>query len=201
MTDKPVTLRVVTPDSDFVVPYISHLMPEVVITDDADAAYSVFITQRRDGLQHRPCDITTTLICPNIVGTAMSGFPMTLAEAIARGRFYHIPDNDARISTIHASDVALAVKLSMGCAGDFTVTDLTDPTIDDLAEALAHRLQQRRIYTLRQPWVRWAMNRKLYNAVTTDDLHDGSRFAEQFGFTPTPVTEYLTTHVYDDESL
>ncbi len=45
------------------------------------------------------------------------------------------------------------------------------------------------------------MNGRLRRAITDDTTFDGSAFASDFNFKPNSVTEYLRTHVYDDESL
>ena len=200
MNDKP-TLRVMADGCEFVLPYIVREMSDFEITGDCGPAdFTVFITQDRERLIRKP-EGAAGFYCPNIVGTGMNGKPMELARAIARGRLYHIADNEARISTVHATDVARAVALAFRTDTDHTVTDLADPTFGELAEAIAVRLDSRRIYRLKRRWARFLMTRELIGLITTDDLADGSAFASEFGFAPTPVTEYLTTHVYDDESL
>lgn len=143
----------------------------------------------------------TVLVCPNVVGTGMNGLPMQLAEAVANGRFFHIIGNEARLSTIHASDVAKAVRASLGDGGRYFVSDGTDPAFDDFADALASRLNDKRILTLK-PWqARWLMSKRLRTLTTTDATIDCSIFPSKFDFTPTPVTDYLRTHVYDENSL
>lgn len=200
MNDKP-TLRIIANDCEFVLPYIAREMPDFdLVGTDTQADYSVFITQDKSRLAEKPAD-AAGFFCPNIVGTGMNGKPMEIAKAIAGGRLYHIAGNTARISTVHASDVARAVVLAYNSAGNHTITDLADPTYEQLAEALATRIQGRRIYRLKGFWTRLLMTRELISLITTDDLTDGADFAAQFDFRPTPVTEYLTTHVYDDESL
>lgn len=200
MKDKP-TLRVIAAGCGFVMPYIIREMAAFEIVGDGEAAdFTVFITQDESRLSEKPSG-AAGLYCPNIVGTGMTGKPMELAKAIARGRLYHIAGNGARISTVHATDVARAVALVYRCGGHHTVTDLADPTFEELAEALAVRLDSRRIYRLKRRWARFLMTRELIDMITTNDLANGSAFAAEFGFTPTPVTEYLRTHVYDDESL
>lgn len=200
MNDKP-TLQVIANDCEFVLPYIAREMPDFeLVGADTRADHSVFITQDKSRLAEKP-EGAAGFFCPNIVGTGMNGKPMELAKAIARGRLYHIAGNSARISTIHASDVARAVALAYKSSDNHTITDLADPTYEQLTEALATRIQSRRIYRLKGFWTRLLMTRELITLITTDDLADGSKFATLFDFVPTPVTKYLTTHVYDDESL
>ena len=50
MSDKPLKLRIVTPDSEFVLPYIERELPDVELVD-ADADITVFITQDINHLQ------------------------------------------------------------------------------------------------------------------------------------------------------
>lgn len=204
MEKKP-TLRLICRSLKFVAPYIQRELPdyELIESGAGDAAVCLFTSEEADDLHAReelPAGCTT-LICPNVVGTGMNGWPMTIAEAIARGRYFNIKGNEERLSTVHASDVAVAVRLSLGHGGTFTVTDLNDPRQIDFAEAIAHRLNDKRIFTVSSTWAPWLMGRKLFNFVTESDVYDGEEFAYQFKFKPTPVVEYLRTHVYDDESL
>ena len=199
MSEKQLTVRIVTPDSEFVVPYIERELPEAQLVD-SEAMHTVFITQDKSLLQQKP-EGSTGLFCPSIVGTGMTGLPMTLAKAIARGRLYHIAGNEARLSTVHAVDVARAVRAVLGTVGNFTVTDGCDPTIHDLAEALAHRINSRRIYTVKPRWARWIMSADLRDLISRDRVENGQEFAAKFDFRPVSVVEYLKTHNYDDESL
>ncbi len=48
---------------------------------------------------------------------------------------------------------------------------------------------------------RMMIPKQIRSIITTDRTFDGTEFAEKFNFHPTPVTEYLRTHVYDEESL
>lgn len=205
MNSKKKILRIVAPTLGFVVPYVVREMPEwQVVTDGDEAARPDAVTVLLVPGEALPADVpadATVLECPNVVGTGMGGYPMLVARHIASGTYFHTDDAEARLSTIHASDVAVAVRLSVGMPGRWTVTDLADPSWHDFAEAISHRLGDKRIFTLRPRWARWIMNSDLRRLTTTDCLYDGKAFAERFGFRPTPVTTYLTAHVYDDESL
>ena len=146
----------------------------------------------------------------DIIGTGMNGFPMELAKMIASGRFFHFPDNEAHRSVIHASEIARAVAaiinkgISTGCH-IYNLTDMVHPTVHDIAEALAFRMDNKRISTLStrpQQWMgrKW-YGRKLYALYTTSVTFDSSRFCKDFDFQPVPTIEYMRTHVYDHDSL
>lgn len=149
------------------------------------------------------------LRCANTVGTGMTGFPRKLAESIARGTFFHFPANDARISTVHAADVAaLVAAIARGEAlpkrSVYIVTDGDNPTLHDLADALAFRMNDKRISNL-STWGQRFAGRLFYGAdyrrYTTTLTFDGSDAVRDFGFNPTPVVRYLREHVYDENSL
>lgn len=142
-----------------------------------------------------------TLYCPCIVGTGMQGLPRRIAAGIYRGSYFNIKDNVTHVSLIHATDLAAAVALAAGTDGTFTVTDGSDTTIDDLAEALAYRLGDKRIYTIK-PWMAklW-YGRSYFTELITDHVASDSFGLDFPDFRPTPVTQYLRTHVYDEKSL
>lgn len=194
------TVRIFAPGREFILPYIARELPDcevasVQAADDADMA----VLEPGDDVALRRG--LTVLFCPNVVGTGMTGLPMEIARQIARGSFYHLADNETRLSTVHAADVAKAVRLALGSGLALTVTDGADPTFHDFAEALAWRINQKRVLTLSSKWVSWIISPRLRRIITTDAVADGSEFASRFDFHPVPVTEYLRTHIYDDESL
>lgn len=139
--------------------------------------------------------------CPYIVGTGMKGLIMRIAAGINKGTFVHIAGNEARISVVHAVDVARAAAIAAGTQGTYTLTDTVDPSIHDLAQALAYRLSDKRIITIKPRWARLWYGAAYYNTLTTS--HTAScTFCEAFpSLLPVSVTEYLTTHVYDEKSL
>lgn len=198
---KPV-LRVFMPEYKFIFPYIHRELEDYEIqeVDSMDIA-DVAVLNPAGNISPKERAGLTILICPNVVGTGMTGVPMEIARRIAGGTYYHLAGNEARLSTLHASDVAKAVACSRGYDGVYTVTDGQNPTYHDFAEALAWRINQKRILTLSSKWVRWIISPVLRKIITKDDLYDGSGFAERFAFKANPVTEYLRTHVYDEKSL
>lgn len=143
----------------------------------------------------------TLLRCPAIVGTGMSGLPMRIASGIASGRYVQVKGNPARVSVIHAVDVARAARMAVGIQGEFMLTDRTDPGINELAEALAYRIGNKRLFTIGARWARLWYGCEFFRVLTTDStVNDtfGHRFPE---FSPVNVVNYLRTHVYDENSL
>lgn len=230
-----INIYIYAPDSRFVLPYIERELPEAVLTDSAaDADLCVMLSHvdvygrnEGEGIDEsavplnpvwRERERSFLAIAPDgmilrtadIVGTGMNGFPMELAKAIASGRFFHFPDNKAHRSVIHASDVArvIAAFVHGGIPeGEriYNVTDLDNPTIHDIAEALAFRMNNKRISTLStgpQQWMgrKW-YGRKLYGLYTTTLTFSGERLRDAIHFEPVAVTRYLRTHVYDHDSL
>lgn len=151
------------------------------------------------------------LRCADIIGTGMNGYSRDLAEEIWRGVFYHFPNNEARRSVIHASDVAELIRAI--AAGDvqlnerviYNITDGEHPTIHDYAEALSYRMKDKRISNLStgpQQWFgRLVYGRKRYARYTTNRTFSSDAAVSDFAFKPIPVCQYLRTHNYDDSSL
>lgn len=161
--------------------------------NDADPEFDEFC--RSKGLP--VCELR----CPSVVGTGMKGLPRRIAEGIYRGTYCLIRDNEARISVVHASDVAKAASFALGSQGTYTLTDMADPTICELSDALAFRLGDKRLFTL-PPWAAkiW-YGGGYYQKLTTDNTYPDT-FTESFpDFHPHPVVDYLRTHVYDEGSL
>lgn len=151
------------------------------------------------------------LRCPNVIGTGMTGFPRELVNSIFRGTFYHIPDNKTILSAVHATDVGraaawLLLNEEKTAHGDvFNLTDGVEHTLTDFADALAARMDNRHISTLRTRFQRWmyrliAGRRKFSEYTTTLTFSDNRLRALGFGDTA-DVCAYLRTHVYDENSL
>lgn len=151
------------------------------------------------------------LRCANVIGTGMTGFPRELAERIAKGTFLHFPNNEAKISAVHASDLAqiITTVLRDGIAENapsvINITDGEPCTIKDLAEAIAFRMNNKRISTLstrpQQIMGRIFYGKRLYQLYTTTRTFTSSCASHYLPMTFTPVCQYMRTHVYDNESL
>lgn len=151
------------------------------------------------------------LRCAPVVATGMQGFVRSLAADIWRGVFFHFPGNETRLSVVHATDIAAVIgRILAGGLGEgsapavFNLTDGVNPTLHDLAEALAHRMDEKRISNLstrpQQLIARFLYGPK-YRTWTTERTFDGSAICRALDYTTTPVCEYLRTHVYDEQSL
>lgn len=151
------------------------------------------------------------LRCADIIGTGMNGYPRELAEEIWRGVFYHFPNNDARRSVIHATDIAeliraiAAEEVQLSGRVIYNITDGEHPTIHDYADALSYRMKDKRISNLstgpQQMIGRLIYGRKRYARYTTNRTFSSEAAANDLAFHPTPVCQYLRTHNYDDSSL
>ena len=196
-------LKIIAPGIEFLLPYVERQLPDYDVTADeaVDCDVATYITDDPEAGFSDKAAQAPVLVCPNIVGTGMHGLPMEMAVRINRGTYFHIKDKSAKLSTVHATDVARAVALTLGRPGRYVVTDGTTPTYDDLAEAIAVRLGHKRIFTLKERWARFIMSSRLVDIVTTDNVVEPGEGEAVEGLVPTPVTEYLRTHVYDDESL
>ncbi|MCM1066332.1 MAG: NAD-dependent epimerase/dehydratase family protein [Muribaculaceae bacterium] len=150
------------------------------------------------------------LRCADIIGTGMGGYGRMLARAIWRGTFFHFPGNEARRSCIHATDVAALIRsaaerMPEAEGGIYNVTDGEDPTVHDLAEALAFRMRNKRISNLstvpQQRIFKLLYGRRRCGLYTTTRTFSNERARADFDFHPSAVCQYLRTHIYDDSSL
>lgn len=155
-------------------------------------------------------NIPTVIIrCPHIVGTGMNGLPMRIARGINNGILCHIRGNDAAVSVVHAVDIAalaaiLGDKLLAGAVvpAAMNFTDGTRTTVNALIEALAYRMGNKRIYTIGPKIARLIYGKEFFGQMTeTLTFDDALAIAASDGMRLHPVTEYLTTHVYDGNSL
>ncbi len=168
-----------------------------IVTDDttanADPAFDA--ETRRLGLP------LAVLHCPCIVATGMTGLPRRIAESIYAGRFVTIKGCEARISVVHGVDVARAAMMAAGSVETLTLTDGTDPAISDLADAIACRIDGKRLFAIPPRLARIWYGRQFFDRLTTDATCPENFTAAYPSFRPTTVTEYLRTHVYDKNSL
>lgn len=149
------------------------------------------------------CGAPIAILRPaEIIGTGMTGLPREIANRIYRGTFFHIPaEREPRISVIHAIDVARAAAIAAGHEGIFNLSDGTDPTLKELAEAISHRLGHKRIYSLSGRKAR-LLTRLFPSLLISGDrmvsMTDSTLFAD---FRPLTVTDYLTNHHYDENDI
>ena len=148
------------------------------------------------------------LRCADIIGTGMTGWPRELTGKIWKGYLMHFAGNDARVSVVHATDVAQAVAaLVKGGAQEavYNVTDGANPMFRELVDSLAFRMREKHVSTLSTKGQLWfgriLYGRRLYRRFTTQRTFDCSALCRDVDYRPTPVTEYLRTHVYDESSL
>lgn len=194
----------------FLLPYFQR---ELGVSEDDDPLPSVagvkIVTDEAEGYVDGEFDDycrqrqlpVVVIRCPYIVGTGMGGLTRKIAAGIFKGTFVHITGNDARISVVHATDVAKAASIAAGSQGSYTLTDGTDPTVHDLADALAYRMGDKRIFSIGPRWAKLWYGGTYYTTLTTSHTAPDT-FSTVFpDFHPVSVVEYLKTHVYDEQSL
>lgn len=201
--EKTITLRIAGSEFGFVLPYIQAEIPDAALTDNADAQYTCVLSAAADAdAASKAYPEAAVIALPQwVIGTGMTGLPRELAARVWRGTFFREPASDPAISAIHATDVARAVRLTLGEKGIFIVTDGRTHTLDELADALAWRMGQKRVLTAPARWARWLPGHSFRRRCTELPQVDGSQFIASHNFHPANVAEYLKTHVYDDTSL
>ncbi len=158
--------------------------------------------------------VTRAILRPApVVGTGMGGELRTMVNRIYRATYRHVIGDDARMSVVHATDVAAAAVMLLGTAGIYNVTDGIDPTRHDLAEALCSRLDRKRIYALSPKRMKllarigdWlpvtVYNTKRLKQQTSTLTYDSSLLRSTLPeWHPSSVTDYLVNHIYDASSL
>lgn len=157
----------------------------------------------------------TLTLPPAVIGTGMTGTPMEMARLIDGGLYFHLAGCRARVTTVHAVDVARAVVMGLagGIEGRYRLTDSVDPLRADLAEALAHRMGQKRLYTLSGKAHRrlarlgdllgfLPFSSKRLSRLTADELTTGVGFAEACqAWMPVNTIDYLKTHDYGNDDF
>lgn len=146
-----------------------------------------------------------TLRVPYVIGTGMGGMMMRLARGVMRGTMLKIRGNEARWSTVHATDVARAasriVEAAPGSDCEYTVS-APAVRVNDLIDALGHRIKNKRVGEIKGRWARLLYGASLYGQLTGDRTVSTDEFSERFAdFVFADPAEYLKTHVYDNESL
>lgn len=152
----------------------------------------------REGFRH------SILRCPLVVATGMNGWPRSIACRIIRGTYFHVEGVDGRLSVVHGSDIASA-SVALALAGTtekcFDITDGCNPTLHDFTEALAYRIGNRRLGVLKPFLGKLLYGKSFCRFVQSMPVFSCDALAAECGFRPASVTEYLRTHVYDENSL
>lgn len=149
-------------------------------------------------------------VLPVVIGTGMKGSALDMARSINRGTYYHVKgDDDRRAHVIHAVDVARAIGLAVAVdcrAGTYFLTDGRNPLVSEIAEGLAHRLGQKRIYTLSPKWFRFMNKMGLAKKIEFSPM-EMCRPAMPLlsdavdGWNPVDTVEYLKTHDYGNDDF
>ncbi len=229
--DQRPALYLFTPSSSFVRPYFERLMSQYRLTDDpaeAEAALMISSTDIYDvtdgdnfnELTPLKADSSlaadeqafteicnarglkpTILRCAPIVGTGMIGWPRQLAEKIYRGTYLGVSGNDARRSVVHAVSLPDAASAVLKSGEIYNVTDTVDPLVTDLADALAWRIAQKRIFSLKPKWFSLIFGKKKLDNACRSLTFSCEKLRSAANFSPVSTVEYLKTHVYDERSL
>lgn len=153
---------------------------------------------------HKKCLPVTIVRCPEVIGTGMRGLAMRMARGIARGTLMHIRGNESDISLIHAVDVAHYAVNKRLTGHTVNLTDGAETSIDELIDALAARMNDKHVLTIKSARIAKALyGRSYYGQLTQSVTYSNELAAKLLGddFAPNKVTEYLRTHVYDESSL
>ncbi len=229
--DQRPVLYLFTPCNPCVRPYFERFMPEFRISDShlgADAALMISsaaiydvsegcgfneLTPLRDSSEFArhehdfrerclQCGLTPTVLrCAPIVCTGMTGWVRDLAGKIARGTFIALAGNEARRSVVHAVSLPDAARAVIGCDDTFNVTDTVDPLLSDLADALAWRIAQKRIFSIPARWYRILFGKKKLADIGRSLTFSCEKLRSSGLYNPVSVVDYLKTHVYDESSL
>lgn len=219
----------VTGNKQFLRPYIEREFAteaKAIVTDSVDEAdivvhtsgtdasvpalrngqQLVIVTTGDDPAAQMPAD-ATVLRTGWIIGTGMEGTPRRLVNAIARGTFLHIEGHEATHSVIHAIDVARYCRLLAGQQGEFDITDGTTTTVDQLADALACRLNNKHIFTISAKqwrllsWLPIAPDVNKADWRTVDTILDPSGAIATAGHPKINVINHLKTHQYGEDDI
>lgn len=229
--DRRPVLFLHTPGKDFVRPYFIRHMADYDISDNpcgADHAVMISCTEIYDVTEGHNYDELTPVIesspsaaeerrfgelcasnglspvilrSADIIGTGMGGFPRMLANKIYRGTFIAIKDNDAVRSFVHASSLPGAASAVLDSPGIYNVTDRTETKLNDMAEALAWRIAQKRIFSLGSKWYKFIFGRRNYDEMSRSLTFSCDKLCRSGNYDPARAVDYLKTHIYDDKSL
>lgn len=151
-----------------------------------------------------PCVI---LRAANIVGTGMTGLPMRMARGVARGTLLHIKGNEeTMLSVVHAMDIARLSKILQATPGTYNVTDGTPVTVDALIDAIAHRVKDKRVGTIKRRWARWFYGRRYFGTLTRTRTFSDALLRRTLSQTGDDaqmisVVQRLNTHQYGEDDV
>lgn len=212
-------LYVYAPGHQFLIPYFEREFSDYIVVADPPAvklAGAVMVSSalvdtkspwpHREEAFKKMCAQNSVAPCilrvPHVVATGMTGLPMRLARGIARGTLMHIKGNEAVMNLIHGVDVAQYAHVLMGKDVAVNITDGTETPVDSLIDALARRINDKKVFSIAQRWAKLLYGNEFYLQMTTScTVSDSEARAIAPEVHLHPVTEYLTTHNYDDESL
>lgn len=195
-------LKLTGPDFEFVRPYVERALPEEIELSESDAACHTLLCSAGQGASLAASHPEAAVLqLPVVIGTGMTGMPRKLVERIWRGTFFHLRDVETPVEAVHAVDVAAAVMLTAGRPGLYAVTDGAPHDLDELADALSARLGDKRILTAPRRWGRFLPGYVLRRRFADIPRIFGGDFIAHFDFKPHNVSDYLRTHVYDENSL
>lgn len=149
--------------------------------------------------------VTLAILRPAItVGPGMHGQLAKMADAVARGVYFHIRGNKARRSLVMVDDVARAVCLTLGVSGVFNVTDGREHTVVEIANAIAANIKENKwVLSMPKGLIVWPLRlfgwlpgmrrvRERYRVLTTTATFSSSALTESTGFEPYDCVEVMS---------
>ena len=213
-------IAVLAPGLEFILKYFDRHFDRRVSDNPAmaDSGSTAFVVLPADGSQDNNDNVSTfcqqcsekglkviTLRVPLAIGTGMNGLAMRIARHVAKGSMFRIKENNAVWSVIHASDIPKAAQtIALNpLNGETSYTISPDPVpFNSLLDALAFRIKNKHLTSLSSKWARILYNKSFFTTLTSDNTVDASDFANAYpDFKFADPTIYLTTHVYDNDSL
>ena len=152
--------------------------------------------------------IATILRLPLLIGTGMTGEMRRRVNAIYRAIYRHINGVEAHQSVLHARDLPQLITKLKGYHGIYNVSDHTDPTTYEIAEAISARLGAKRIYTVNAKWARITarfadmlglkdLGTSYLRSVTATRTISTARLSAIIpSWCPTDATSFLQSHSY-----
>ena len=216
IADQRPALAVFAPDREFLLKYFDRAF-DCRITeniDDATEKNAITILGINEPVSHKAQEFIKlakaqdkniiTLRVPHVIGTGMGGTMLRLARRVARGSQFQIRDDNTKWSVIHATDIAAAaLTIASNNESDVEYTISAPPiTVNDLLDALSHRIKNKRIGTISPRWAKILYGGELFKMLSTENIVDTSAFSTHYpNFKFINPADYLRTHDYDDESL